>query len=728
MINEIGIAGPDGYRDMLGRPVDWIELCNNSKKPVSLAGYSLSDTFKKKRKWFIPALTIKPKSTLVITADGRSDVFSRYILGSSSVTERSGWYLKMGFNDSFDLRVFRSENSTNNYLVFSAKDVVAMSSDIWVRILNRTNEIAKLSFKVDDVDAEFLALNINNAYQIVKINNPLKPDGSWDINGHVKISCSLDSGSALIDTVTLTDSSCRFGEGKQDLNSDLALKDKGELVVLYGSAGQPVDYVSYPELEPGEAYTRIRDGHSTFEIGRSTINESIILQMPKIESDIVFTNETKVTIKGDAESSFFYTTDGSEPTTNSLFYSSPFFITNTILLKVAAHQYGAISSAVSSKLLWKAPLPKMTVFWVSVNKYNLFSRTFGIIKNPAQRGRAVSERPCYVAVLYPDGKFIDTYAGIRIQGRSSRWLKERKGYRIKCRREYGSKYWREQIFNGEGPEQTASIVLGGGRVLYEYIGYEAMRDAGIHAPRIEPALMFFNNYTMGFRFIKEDPNSMTYIEQSYGTKDVDVIKEKSAEMLKHGTMKAWDDSWGKLQEDRANHNKELTWEEINDIVDPMEFASWVSSIVYLSCGDDGQGYFVKYQEKELPRWSFISWDMDASLQGTFDQQGMQILDGFRLALFKRARQNSQFSELFKTRLVYLLENSYDSDKYKSMLKKLQTSMEPYYQYDADGSVLELGQYTRKSPELIKQEYDKMFEASYHFLDVQTAQLLKALNK
>ena len=727
MINEIGIAGPDGYRDMLGRPVDWIELCNNSKKPVSLEGYSLSDTFKKKRKWFLPAVTIKPKSTLVITADGRSDVLSRYILDSSSVTEHSGWHLKTGFEDSFDLGIFRSDNSTNNYIIFRAKDVASMSGDIWVRVFNRTNEIAKLLFKVNDVDAEPVALHINNAYQIVKINNPVKLDGSWDINGYVRISCSLYSGSASIDTVTLTDASLRFGEGQQDLNSDLSLKDKGELVVLYGSAGQPVDYVSYPELEPSEAYTRIRDGHSTFEIGRSTINESIILQMPKIESNIVFTNETKVTIKGDLEASFFYTTDGSEPTTNSLFYSSPFYITNTILLKVAAHKEGAISSAVSSKLLWKAPLPKMTIFWVSVNNYNLLSKTFGIIRNPGQRGRAVSERPCYAAVLYPDGKFIDTYAGIRIQGRSSRWLKERKGYRIRCRREYGSKYWREQIFNGEGPEDTASIILGGGKVLYEYIGYTVMRDADVYAPRIEPVLMFFNNYAMGFRFIKEDPNSMSYIEQIYGTKDVDVIKEKSAEMLKHGTMKAWNDSWVKLEEDK-DYSKELTWEEINNIVNPMEFASWVSSVVYLSCGDNGQGYFVKYQDKELPRWSFICWDMDASLQETLDHQGMQMVEGFRSPLFRRARKNSQFSELFKTRLIYLLENSYDSDKYTRMLKALQNSMEPYYQYDAEGSVLELGHNARRSPELIKEEYDKMFEDSYHFLDVQTAQLLKVLNK
>jgi len=133
----------------------------------------------------------------------------------------------------------------------------------------------------------------------------------------------------------------------------------------------------------------------------------------------------------------------------------------------------------------------MPVFWVSIDDYNLFSKTFGIIRNPLQRSRVVSERPCYIAILYPDGKFVDTYAGIKIQGRSSRWLKERKSYRVRCRREYGSKYWSEQIFNGEGPEKTASIILGGGKVLYEYIGYEAMRDADVYAPRIIPGLMFF---------------------------------------------------------------------------------------------------------------------------------------------------------------------------------------------------------------------------------------------
>jgi hypothetical protein len=724
MINEIGIAGPDGYRDMLGRPVDWVELYNTSKKPVSLSGYSLSDTFKKKLKWFLPAVTLQPKSTLVLTADGRSDVFSHYMLDSSDVSERLGWYLKTGFNDSFDGGVFRSENSTNNYIVFRDRDIDSMSADIWLRTLNRTNELAELSFKVNEVDAVPATLHVGGSYQIIKINNPANQDGSWDINGTVQVSCVLNSGSALIDTITITDSAVPFGEGSQDLNSDVSLKDKGELVVLYGSAGQPVDYVSYPELEPGEAYTRIKDGHSTFEIGRSTINGSMILKMPEITANNIFTNDTLVSITGDASADFLYTIDGSEPTTNSFVYSHPFSITNTMLLKVIAYSDGAISSATSSKLLWKAPLPKITIFWVSINKYNLLSRTFGIIRNPAQRGRAVSERPCYAAVLYPDGKLVDTYAGIRIQGRSSRWLEERKGYRIKCRREYGSKYWSEPVFKGDGPERTQSIVLGGGKVLYEYIGYEAMRDADVHAPRIEPALMFFNDTPMGFRFIKEDPNSMAYLEQIYGTKDLDVIKEKSAHVLKHGTMTAWEDSWVELEEEKDL--EELTWQQIDEIVDPTEFASWVASIVYLSCGDNGQGYFVKYQDEELPRWSFVCWDMDASLQGTFEQQGVQMVEGFRAPLFKLARKNSEFSKLFKTRLIYLLENKFDGQKYTNMLKDLQNSMEPYYRYDAEGSILELGQSARKSPELIKQEYDRMFEDSYHFLDVQTTQLLKVL--
>ncbi len=723
MINEIGIAGPDGYRDMLGRPVDWIELYNRSKRPISLEGYSLSDRFKKKQKWFLPAVTLQPNSTLVITADGRSDVFSKYILDTSSVRERSGWHTKTGFEDSFDGAVFTSEDISDNYIVFSDNAVTQMSCHIWVRIFNITNKIAKLSFKVNGSDAQSASINVHNGYQIIKINNPEKTDGSWDINRNVKIWCSLDSGSVFIDTVTLTDTSIRFGEGQQDLNSDLSLKRKGELVVLYGSAGQPVDYVSYPELEPGEAYTRIKDGHSKFEIGRSSMNESIIMKMPEILSDPVFTNETKVTISGDLEAVFFYTTDGSQPTTNSLIYSNPFSITNTTLLKVAAHKKGAISSAVSSKLLWKAPLPEMPVFWVSIDDYNLFSKTFGIIRNPGQRGRAVSERPCYIAILYPDGKFMDTYAGIRIQGRSSRWLRERKGYRVLCRREYGSKYWSEQIFHGEGPEKTASIILGGGKVLYQYIGYEAMRDADVNAPRIFPGLMFFNNYPMGFRYIKEDPNSIAYMEQIYGTKDLDVIKEKTANMLKHGTMKAWNDSWGELQQ---NDSEELTWKEINELVDPMEFVSWVSAMVYLSCGDNGQGYFVKYQDKNLPRWSFVAWDLDASLQGTFEEQGMQMVEGFRLALFRKARKNSQFSKLFKTRFIYLLQNKLDGEKYKSMLEDLQNSMQTYYKYDAQGSVVELGQNYIKTPELVEKEYDKMFEDSYYFLDVQTDQLLKTL--
>ncbi|MDA3798098.1 MAG: lamin tail domain-containing protein [Kiritimatiellae bacterium] len=729
MINEIGIAGPNGYRDMLGRPVDWIELCNTSKKTQSLSGYSLSDTFKKKQKWFLPDITLDPEATLVVTADGRTDVLSYRMLDDSNVVGGYvGWRVKAGFTDSFDGGVLMSTSLENNQISFIKKQVSPMSANIWLRTLNLTNTVAELSVKINNIESSAVSLRVNEGYQIVLVRNPESADGSWKLDGDVNISLSLKTGSIFIDTITLTDASEKFGEGTQDLNSNLSLKDKGELVVLYGSAGQPVDYVSYPELEPGQAYTRISDGNSKFEIGRSTINKSIILKMPEIISKHVFTNETSVTIVSDDVAQLFYTLDGQEPDSDSALYHSPLTITNTVLLKVVAQKDGAISSAVSSKLIWKAPLPKMPLVWVGVNDYNLMSKMFGIIRNPLQRGRAVSERPCYAAVLYPDGKYMDTYAGIRIQGRSSRWLKERKGYRIKCRREYGAKYWDGQLFKGKGPELTQSIVLGGGKVLYEYIGYEAMRDADVHAPRIIPSLMFFNNHAMGFRFIKEDPNSLPYLEQVYGTQNLDVIKEKSAEMLKHGTMNEWQKIWGKMEKETSSYSKELTWQQINNIVDPTEFASWVSTIVYLSCGDNGQGCFVKYQQENLPQWSFICWDMDASLQGTFEKQGFQQLAGPRYILFRRARKKPQFSELFKKRLIYLLENKYDSDKYISMLKTLQNNMEPYYKYDAEGSLLELGPSATKTSESIKLEYETMFNQSYDFLGVQSKQLLDALKK
>jgi hypothetical protein len=51
--------------------VDWIELHNNGAQPVSLAGWSITDSANNKRKWIFPNVSIAAGGYLLVIADGR---------------------------------------------------------------------------------------------------------------------------------------------------------------------------------------------------------------------------------------------------------------------------------------------------------------------------------------------------------------------------------------------------------------------------------------------------------------------------------------------------------------------------------------------------------------------------------------------------------------------------------------------------------------------------------
>jgi hypothetical protein len=69
-VNEFVASNANGIQDADGNHPDWIELYNSSNIAVDLKDYSIADANEEDAKWFFPAITIAPKSFLLVFASG----------------------------------------------------------------------------------------------------------------------------------------------------------------------------------------------------------------------------------------------------------------------------------------------------------------------------------------------------------------------------------------------------------------------------------------------------------------------------------------------------------------------------------------------------------------------------------------------------------------------------------------------------------------------------------
>ena len=70
-INEVMAANENGLLDSFGSAEDWIELYNFENYAVNLEGWSLTDDPTKPDQWVFPAVTIGPRSFVLVFASGR---------------------------------------------------------------------------------------------------------------------------------------------------------------------------------------------------------------------------------------------------------------------------------------------------------------------------------------------------------------------------------------------------------------------------------------------------------------------------------------------------------------------------------------------------------------------------------------------------------------------------------------------------------------------------------
>ncbi|NLB65357.1 MAG: hypothetical protein GX803_02685 [Lentisphaerae bacterium] len=618
IISAVGTANPAGPVDCRGNAYDYIEIYNQSGRSFNLDGCSLTDKAHRPRKWVFPAITLPPKTSMVLWANGRDTLDSL-----TSLTPRDGirsnfWTMGREQMPLIASRVCESSAgfesvdklSANRKLVFPLTFEQPEDVALWLELRGVGAHTSRVACLVNG-QAVILEREPSAEYVLCQIRNPERTDAYWPMEaGPQQLEFGLLAGSVRIARVVVMKRGELLGGGEQDAHLNFKIRRAGEFVGLFTPQRVPLDYVTTPELQPGQSYRRTAAGKGMFAVADADTPLAGVARPPELSlpGGRAAAGQMVVMTPADANDTVRYTLDGSLPTRKSAAYAGPLALTGNTFVRARSFRDGARPSATTDRTYWLEELGPLPVMSVIMEQDDLDGGEFGLLPNKTLRG-VLTEKPCHITIIDPACPTAACKAGMRIQGRSTRNFQIKQNFRFKFRNRYESRFWPEPFFDTPGPQKTSSIVAQSSGYLQNAIGFEVMEAAGVQTPRRRHAMMYVNGRPYGLYNLMDDINAPEYLEQTFGHLDLDVVKEKTLTPLKWGTMDEFNRTWGQLEEMPTSS---VTVPQVAEFVDLTYLARYAAGLHYLGLGDSGQGWFVLDYKNPARKWTMVAWDLDGS--------------------------------------------------------------------------------------------------------------------
>lgn len=618
VIQQIGLADPRGPVKSDGAAADWIELYNRSAEPVPLRGFMLTDTAARPAKWRLPDVVLPPGDTLLIWADGLSGVSSYWGAKNPVAGTKEHWDIhpEAGAPAGY---VFDATASTGAVPRMTHRIYAPETGlyDVW--LIHKPAEACLVEVQVDRVAGASLPERPARHFLATRAREPGGAGGAWLLKqGNHRLDVVLKGGATSVDRLVLTRADRAFGGGEQDLHAGFKLKRTGETISLHSPHGVPLDYVTFPALEPGQAFVRDPAGSGSFRVAPPRPGGLALLNPPTLSlpSGIVASGAV-VRIAADPGVTVRYAIDGNVPTENSPLAGEALVVTGSQAVTVRSFRDGAHPSAAVTRFYYVGAPPDIPLLWCTLRPADFTHTVNGILPNPHARGPA-GERRAHACLIFPDGTAQSADVGMRPQGRSTRIAKVKKSFRLSCRARYGRPAWPGRVFGAEDESPHTAFVLAGRSLIKHALGLDILRATGLISPRFRHVLFQVNKTPMGVYLLLEDPQDPAFLRHAFGHLDLDVIKEKTANPLKLGSDEMFRKTWQTLWRDP---DRVPTLAEFARLMDPAAFMRWAASVHFLGLTDNRQGYFVRDRRLDGAAWTFMAWDLDDAFGFRMDDSG-----------------------------------------------------------------------------------------------------------
>jgi len=719
IINEFITVNRSSLSDEDGDFSDWIELYNPGRSPVSLDGYWLSDKEDNPFRWRFPEIVIEPDDYLIVFASGKNR------------SNPQGPYLHTTFrlNDRNDTLVLSKPDGRiiEKIDIRYMEDDVSYGRDIsnperWLYFPLPTPGQANKSKGFEEFDITGTPNLVINEVMAVNISTITDEDGEYadwiEIFNSEPLPVDL-AGFGLSDKA---DDPFRwefpeiiigpgehlvvFASGKDRrasedgyLHTNFKIKPSGELISLHHPSGTLVDSMHSGKLGPDISSGRIAgQQEERFFFSSATPGAKNRAHYYSGYAGPVYishpggfySNKLEIDMTAPAGGSEIrYTTDGSEPGSDSYLYQEPLLLEETSIIRARSYEEGKLPGPVNSRSFFIGEKHDLPVVSVLIDPIDLWDPIEGIyVKGHSASDElpfkganfwADIEKPIHFQIFEPSGtQGLAMDAGIKIAGQDSRAL-DQKSFNVFFRNLYGYNEVRYPLFPRKELNSFKALTLRPSSedqtftLIRDIALTSLLEDTGLDYQDHHQAVLYLNGQYWGIYNIRERANRYMFAYNHDIDPDrIDMLQGNRE--VKAGSGKDYFDMLQfVLENDLSDPDN---YQYIKERMDTTNYIDALIAQIYYAQTDPANIRFWREQSEE-GRWRWLIYDLDwafwhehlqhNTLAAFFSPGGFARLD---TTLARGLIKNDQFRQEFIYRFAYHLKYTFNSERVVGRIEEL----------------------------------------------------------
>lgn len=318
------------------------------------------------------------------------------------------------------------------------------------------------------------------------------------------------------------------------LHTNFKLSSMGEEVRLFTPSKNLMDSVFMPEQVADISYGRVSDGSWAYlekptpgSVNDESATSETLVKAPTFSEPELTSGSQSVTLSVEGSATIYYTTDGSEPTTNSAVYNGSINVSKPTVIKAIAVDSGKPASAVAAQSYIAGVDHDLTVVVLTPENYDSVTQAGGYDK-------IVINGKTLVDFYEKNGtKAFSQYADFESSGNSSESLPQLNG-KLYAKEKYGSKFFNYKLYEEREFTEWRTIGLRNasqdfsrGHIRDALFSRIISTDNVVDMPyeSYRPAVLYVHGKYEGIINIREDDDKY-YAKHHYGQDMSDYQKER----------------------------------------------------------------------------------------------------------------------------------------------------------------------------------------------------------
>lgn len=490
------------------------------------------------------------------------------------------------------------------------------------------------------------------------------------------------------------------------LHTNFGLSSDGEIVYLSDSTGKVIHQTDRTAVPHNVSRGLASDGSGQWlfftEPTPESANTTRAFATAKSASvrfepeGGLYDSTIMVTMISNIDAPIYYTTDGTEPTAESMVYSGPIEVSSTTIFRAISYCDTLLQMmpATQSYLFANHEIT-LPVFSLVTDPYNLYDENYGIyVEGPNAEAADPHyganyhkdwERPMHVELFWPDGTTkICQDAGVKIAGAWSR-AHAQKSFAFHARNAYGKNSFDCKLFSDKDITEFKSFVLrNSGNDWYKTMFRDALitglvSNNNIDIQAYQPSVVYLNGSYWGILNIREKINEH-YVANNYNWVDADEVDilEYSGTLV-HGDTKHYNAIKSYLNSFSMSYA--VNYDYISTQIDIDEFIEYMVLELYCNNGDwPGNNCKYWHPQMEGGRWRWIAFDTDFGFgmySSGYDEDNLQSCmnnSSGPAFVFNKLLQNASFKRDFVNRFADRLNREFKPETVNHLIDSLSANI------------------------------------------------------